>query len=186
MGQTAEDSLNNIPTEFDDLFRRHKADIGRCTTAKHPVEMEPRATSHREGVRRRTPDKAEPANQEVRNVRALSLIQLPLSPWASATLIVKKKNGELRSHALMKTFHIWVRPRFTPVFIWLGLSGRYQCSKQVGRKWPLLASWVYLNGDVCHLRCVTLPLISSEPYVHSHIPPSKNTINFGLMSNVRI
>ena len=51
-GKTARDSLNNILTEFDDLFMKHKADIGRCTIAKHPVELEPGATPHREGARR--------------------------------------------------------------------------------------------------------------------------------------
>ena len=51
-GQTARDSLDNILTEFDDLFMKHKADIGRCKIAKHTVEVEPGATPHREGARR--------------------------------------------------------------------------------------------------------------------------------------
>ena len=95
-GKTARDSLNNILTEFDDLFMKHKADIGRCTIAKHPVELEPGATPHREGARRMSPDKAERANQEVRNLLALGMIQPSLSPWASGIVKVKKKNGELR------------------------------------------------------------------------------------------
>ena len=95
-GQTARDSLNNILTEFDDLFMKHKADIGRCTIAKHPVELEPGAVPHREGARRMSPDKAELANQEVRNLLALGMIQPSLSPWASGIVVVKNKNGELR------------------------------------------------------------------------------------------
>ena len=95
-GQTARDSLNNILTEFDDLFMKHKADIGRCTIAKHPVELEPGAIPHREGARRMSPDKARRANQEVRNLLALGMIQPSLSPWASGIVMVKKKNGELR------------------------------------------------------------------------------------------
>ena len=95
-GQTARDSLNNILTEFDDLFMKHKADIGRCTIAKQPVELEPGATPHREGARRMSPDKGERANQEVRNLLALGMIQPSLSPWASGIVMVKKKNGELR------------------------------------------------------------------------------------------
>ena len=95
-GKTARDSLNNILTEFDDLFMKHKADIGRCTIAKHPVELEPGATPHREGARRMSPDKAERANQEVRILLALGMIQPSLSPWASGIVMVKKKNGELR------------------------------------------------------------------------------------------
>ena len=50
---------------------KHKADIGRCTIAKHTVEVEPGAVPHREGARRMSPEKAERANQEVRNLLAL-------------------------------------------------------------------------------------------------------------------
>ena len=75
---------------------KHKADIGRCTIAKHPVELEPGAVPHREGARRMSPQKAERANQEVRNLLALGMIQPSLSPWASGIVMVKKKNGVLR------------------------------------------------------------------------------------------
>ena len=95
-GPAACTALENIPTEFDDLFMKHKADIGRCTIAKHPVEVEPDAIPHREGARRMSPEKAERANQEVRNLLALGMIQPSLSPWASRIVMVKKKNGELR------------------------------------------------------------------------------------------
>ena len=43
-----------------------------------------------------SPDKAAKANQEVRNLLALCLIQLSYSPWASGIVMVKKKTGELR------------------------------------------------------------------------------------------
>ena len=74
-GSKASASLENILTEFDDLFLKHKADIGRSTIAKHPVELEPSAVPHREGARRMSPEKAERANQEVRNLLALGMIQ---------------------------------------------------------------------------------------------------------------
>ena len=96
LGPKASASLENILTEIDDLFVKHKADIGRCTIAKHPVELEPGAVPHREGARRMSPEKAERANQEVRNLLALGMIQPSLSPWASGIVMVKKKNGELR------------------------------------------------------------------------------------------
>ena len=95
-GQTARDSLDNILTEFDDLFMKHKVDIGSCKIAKHTVEVEPGATPHREGARRMSREKAERANQEVRNQLALGMIQPSLSPWVSGIVMVKKKNGELR------------------------------------------------------------------------------------------
>ena len=94
-GQTARDSLDNILTEFDDLFKKHKADIGRCKIAKHTVEVEPEATPHREGARRMSREKAERANQEVRNLLAWGMIQPSPSSGASGIVMVKKKNGEL-------------------------------------------------------------------------------------------
>ena len=69
----ASTSLENISAEFDDLFMKHKADIG--TIAKHPVEVDPGAVPHRDGARRMSPEKAELANQEVRNLFALGMIQ---------------------------------------------------------------------------------------------------------------
>ena len=54
---------------------KHKADIGRCTMAKHPVEMKPGVVPHSEGARRMSPENAERANHEVRNLLALGMIQ---------------------------------------------------------------------------------------------------------------
>ena len=70
---------------------KHKTDIGRCTIAKHPVEIEPGAVPHREGARHMSPEKAERANQEVRTLLALGINQPSLSPWASGIVMVKKK-----------------------------------------------------------------------------------------------
>ena len=75
---------------------KFKGDIGKCKIAKHPVEVEPGAVPHREGARRMSPDKAERANQEVRDLLALEKIQHSLSPWASGIVMVKKKSDELR------------------------------------------------------------------------------------------
>ena len=50
---------------------KHKADIGRCAIAKRPVEVEPGAVPHSEDARRMSPEKAERANQEVRNLLRL-------------------------------------------------------------------------------------------------------------------
>ena len=52
-------SLENILAEFDDLFMKHKADIGRCTIAKLPVQVERGAVRHLEEARRMSPEKAE-------------------------------------------------------------------------------------------------------------------------------
>ena len=95
-GEGARDQLASVLSEYDDLFMKHKADIGRCKIAKHRIELEPEAIPHREGARRMSPDKAAKANQEVQNLLALGLIQPSYSPWASGIVMVKKKTGELR------------------------------------------------------------------------------------------
>ena len=95
-GPAASDTLSKLLKEFDDLFMKYKADIGNFKIAKHPVEVEPGAVPHREGARRMSPDKAERANQQVRVLLALGMIQPSLSPWASGIVMVKKKSGELR------------------------------------------------------------------------------------------
>ena len=93
-GEGANDKLAEVLNEYDDLFMKHMADIGRCTITKHRIEQEPEAIPHREGARRMSPDKAAKANQEVRNLLALGLIQPSYSPWASGIVMVKKKTGE--------------------------------------------------------------------------------------------
>ena len=92
----ARHKLQGILNEYEDLFMKNKADIGRCKIAKHRIELEPEAVPHREGAKRMSPDKATKANQEVQNLLALGLIQPSYSPWASSIVMVKKKTGELR------------------------------------------------------------------------------------------
>ena len=72
---------------------KHRADIGRCTIAKHPVEVEPGDVPHREDARRKSPEKAARAIQEVRNLLALGMIQPSFSPWTCGIVRVRKKNG---------------------------------------------------------------------------------------------
>ena len=70
-GEGARDQSASVLNEDDDLFMKHKADIGRCQIAKHRIELEPEALPHREGASRMSSDKAAKANQVVRNLLAL-------------------------------------------------------------------------------------------------------------------
>ena len=75
---------------------KYKADIGKFKIAKRPVEVDPGVVPYRESARMISPDKAEHANQVVRNLLALGMIKPFLSPWASGIVMAKKKNGELQ------------------------------------------------------------------------------------------
>ena len=46
MGQTARNSLVIFLTEFDDIRMKHKSEFDRWKIVKHPVEVEPGATTH--------------------------------------------------------------------------------------------------------------------------------------------
>ena len=131
-GSTARDTLGKLRPELDDIFSKYKADIGKCKIAKHPKEVEPGAVPNRECARRTSPEKAELANQEVRDLLALGMIQPSLSPWANGIVMVKKKTGELRFCCdfrllnevpsktpihypeLMKVSHDWAKRKSTP------------------------------------------------------------------------
>ena len=93
---TASDTLSKLLSVFDDLFMKYKADIIKCKIDKHTVEIEPGAVPHSEGARIMSPDNAERANQVVRDLLALGMVQPSLSPWASGIVMVKKKTGKLR------------------------------------------------------------------------------------------
>ena len=178
-GPKASASLESILTEFDDLFKKHKADIGRCTIAKHPVEIEPRAVPHREGARRMSPEKAERSNQEVRNLLALGMIQPSLSPWASEIVMVKKKNSELRfccdfrpsnevtvkdAYPLPRIDESLARLGKAKIYTSIDLAWafwKFPSEKLTGRKPPLPANWDCLSGDACPLVFVT-PLLPSK------------------------
>ena len=158
---------------------KHKAEIGRCKIAKHTVEVEPGATPHREGARRMSREKAERANQEVRNLLALGKIQPSLSPWASGFVMVKKKIGELRFCCDFRPLNAvtikdaYPLPRINKslsrlvkakIYTSLDLTWAFwQILIRKGRRRHLLASWVCLNGAGCRLGCVTLQLLFNEP-----------------------
>ena len=104
-GSEVSASLENILTEFDDFFMKHKADIGRCTIVKHPVEVEPGAIPHREGASRMSPEKAERANKEVLPCFLYKEDIQPACPWNDSTSLSwalgqrdshGQKSGELR------------------------------------------------------------------------------------------
>ena len=159
---------------------KHKADIGGCTIAKHTVELEPGAVPHREGARRMSPEKAERANQEVRNLLALGMIQPSLSPWASGIVMVRKKNGELRfccdfrplnevtikdAYPLPRIDESLARlgnAKFTPASTLPGPFGKFLCERRIATRPLLPASKGFSNGGGCHLACAMLRPPSSE------------------------
>ena len=88
--------LERLLKEFEPIFQQGKADFGRCSVAEHEINLEPGAVPWKEGPRKMTPFLTEKANEEIRMLIELGLIELSYSPWASGIVMAKKKGNQLR------------------------------------------------------------------------------------------
>ncbi len=69
------DRLRQVPLSNASVFAKNESDVGRCNFVEHRIDLEPDATPHHEGARRMAPLKAEKANEEVRHLLSLELIE---------------------------------------------------------------------------------------------------------------
>ena len=81
--------------EYEGVFQKHKANLGRCAVIEHKIDLELGAVPWREGPRGMTPFKTEKANQEeVRMLMDMGLIEPSYSPWACGFVMAKKKGNQ--------------------------------------------------------------------------------------------
>ena len=83
--------LKNLLKEYEPIFRKSKGDLGKCTVMEHKIDLQPGSVPWKEGPRRMTPLKTEKANEEVRELIHLGLIEPSDSPWACGIVMAKKK-----------------------------------------------------------------------------------------------
>ena len=88
--------LECLLQEFGTSFQQNKADFGRSNVLEPTIELEPSAVPWKEGPRRMTPFKTEKANEEIRMLIKLGLIEPSYSPWACGIVMAKKKGNQLR------------------------------------------------------------------------------------------
>ncbi len=88
--------LRSVLLENSSVFAKNKADMGRCNLIEHRIDLEPDAIPHHEGARRMASWKAAQANEEVRHLLSLNLIEPSYSPWACGVVMAKKKGNQLR------------------------------------------------------------------------------------------
>ena len=90
------EAIKDVLERNEEVFSRHKADIGCCNFVEHEIELEENAVPHREGARRMTPHKSEACRKEIETLLEYDMIEPSKSPWACGVVMTKKKGDQLR------------------------------------------------------------------------------------------
>ena len=85
--------LHEVLYRNEDVFSKHKADIGCCNFVEHEIEIEESAVPHREGARRMTPHKLQACRAEIEMLLEYDLIEPSKLPWACGVKMAKKKGA---------------------------------------------------------------------------------------------
>ena len=79
-----------------DVFLKHKADIGCCNFVEHEIELEESALLHKEGATRMTHNKLDACRKEIETLLEYDMIEPSKSLWACRVVLAKKKGDHLR------------------------------------------------------------------------------------------
>ena len=90
------EAIKDVLERNEEVFSRHKADIGCCNFVEHEIELEENAMPHREGARRMTPHKSDACRKEIETLLEYDMIEPSKSPWACGVVMAKKKGDQLR------------------------------------------------------------------------------------------
>ena len=78
--------------KYHTTFSKDDLDLGRATSVKHYIKL----TDSKERYRRIPPQLYDEVKQHLQEMLRLGAIRKSCSPWASAIVLVRKKNGKLR------------------------------------------------------------------------------------------
>ena len=90
------EAVKDVLDRNQDVFSRHKADIGCCNFVEYEKELEESAVPHWEGARRMTPNKSDTCRKEIETLLEYAKIEPSKSPWACGVVMARKKGGQLR------------------------------------------------------------------------------------------
>ena len=90
------EAIKDVLERNEDVFSKHKADIGCCNFVGHEIELEESAVPHREGARHMTPHKLDVCRKEIETLLEYDKIEPSKSPWACGVVMAKKKGDQLR------------------------------------------------------------------------------------------
>lgn len=95
LNQVQKKGLMSLINEYESAFSTDDY-IGKTDIVKHKIELLPDAKPHAEPLRRRPYADIEECRKQVRDMINKGYIEDSDSPWASAYVLAKKKNGEKR------------------------------------------------------------------------------------------
>ena len=88
--------LKDLMIEFADVFAAHDMDLGCFTALKHKINLVPGAQPFRDKLRRAPLAMEEEEEKNLKAMLDAGVIQPSASPYASATVLVRKKDGSVR------------------------------------------------------------------------------------------
>ena len=97
------ESIKDVLQQNEDVFSKHKADIGCCNFVEDELELEESAVPHREGARRMTPHKSDACRKEIETLLEYEMMEPSKSPWAWGVVMAQKKSD---NYAFVATFGI--------------------------------------------------------------------------------
>ena len=98
-GKVTDEQLEAIKDALErneEVFSRHKADIGCCNFVEHEIELEESAVPPREGARRMSPHKSDACRKEIETILEYDMLEPSKSPWVCGGVMAKKKGYQLR------------------------------------------------------------------------------------------
>ena len=96
------EAIKDVLERNEDVFSKHKADIGCCNYVEHEIELEESAVPHREGARRMTPHISDACRKEIETLLEYDMIEPSKSPWACGVVMAKKKGDHSRFRCVFR------------------------------------------------------------------------------------
>ena len=88
--------MRGLFKRYHHLFALEDLELGKTGMVKHNIKLTPEATPFRERYRRIPPHQYEEVRNHLKEMLEIGAIRKSKSPWASAVVLVRKKDRALR------------------------------------------------------------------------------------------
>ena len=93
--ESQKSKIKQVFEDYNDVFALNPLELGRTSLVKHTIKViDPKLFKER--YRRIPPHQYEEVRKHLKEMEAVGAIRRSNSPWASAVVLVKKKDGSLR------------------------------------------------------------------------------------------